>query len=97
MDSNFLFLEHDGRVNWATNETDSWERDHRCNTKNVTAYGNRLREVDTFDIDGIQGRHIAEYSKQRRPKVGMLPNCYMWGGVQSGNVAKLWYDLVDFW
>ena len=44
----------------AVNETDSWERDHSCNTGNVTADGKYLGEVDTFDIDGIQGRQIAE-------------------------------------
>ena len=60
---------------------DSWEWDHRCNTGNVTVDWKYLEEVDTFDIDGIQGRHIAEYYEQRRPKVGMLLNCYLWGGV----------------
>ena len=44
---------------------DSWEWDHSCNTGNIAANGKYLEEVDTFDIDGIQGRHIAEYSKQR--------------------------------
>ena len=75
VDSNFLFLEYDDRVVQATKETNSWERDHNCNTGNVIADGKYLGEVDTFDIDGIQGRHIVEYSKQRRPNVGMLPNC----------------------
>ena len=60
---------------------DSGEWDHICNTGNVTAYGKYLEEVDAFDIDGIQGRHIVEYSKQREPKEGMLPNYFMWGGV----------------
>ena len=60
---------------------DSWEWDHRCNTENVTADGKYLGEVNTFGIDGMQGRHIAEYSEQRRPKVGMMLNCYLWGGV----------------
>ena len=60
---------------------DSWEWDHSCNTGNVTANGKYLEEVDTFDIDGIQGRHITEYSKQKKPNVGMLPNCFLWGGV----------------
>ena len=59
----------------------SWEWDHSCNTENVTADGKYLKEVDTFDIDGIQGRHIAEYSEQRRPKEGMLAKCFLWGGV----------------
>ena len=62
---------------------DSWEWDHSCNTGNVTANGKYLEEVDAFDIDGIQGRHIAEYSEQRQPKGGMLPNCFLWGGVQG--------------
>ena len=63
------------------NETDSCEWDHNCNTRNVTTEGKYLGEVETFDIDGIEGRHIAEYSEQRRPKVGMLPNFFLWGGV----------------
>ena len=65
----------------AANETDSKEEDHRCYTMDVTVDGKYLGEVDTFDIDGIQGRHIAEYSEQRKPNVGMLPNCFLWGGV----------------
>ena len=81
VDSNFLCSEYDSRANQSANETDSWEWDHICNTGNVTTDGKSLEEVDTFDIDGIQGRHIAEYSKQRRPKVGMLPNYFLWGGV----------------
>ena len=81
VDSKFLCLEYDGKADQEANETDSWERDHSCNTGDVTADGKYLGEVDTFGIDGIQGRYIAEYSKQRRPKVGMLSNCYMWGGV----------------
>ena len=60
---------------------DSWEWDHSCNTGNVTANGKCLEEVDTFEIDGIQGRLIVEYSEQRRPKGGMLPNYFLWGGV----------------
>ena len=43
----------------------SWEWDHSCNTKNVTAYGKYLEAEDTFNTDGIQGRHIVEYSEQR--------------------------------
>ena len=81
VDSNFLYSEYDGRVDQETNETDSRERDHSYNTKNVTADGKYLGEVNTFGIDGIQGRHTTKYSEQRRPKVGMLPNCYLWGGV----------------
>ena len=43
----------------------SWEWDHIYNTRNVTTNGNYLEEVDGFDIDGIQGRDIVEYSEQR--------------------------------
>ena len=60
---------------------DSTEWDHSYNTRNVAADGKYLEEVETFDSDGIQGRHIAEYSKQRRPNVAMLPSCFLWGGV----------------
>ena len=81
VDSSFLCSKYDGRVDQAANETDSWEWDHSCNTENVVVDGKYLEEVDTFDIDGIQGRHIAEYVEQRRPKVGMLLNYYMWGVV----------------
>ena len=69
VDSNFLFSEYDGRADQEANETDSWERDHNCNTGDVTADGKYLGEVDTSGIDGIQGRHIVEYSEQRRPKL----------------------------
>ena len=62
VDSNFLCSEYDGRADQAANENDSWEWDHSCNTGNVTANGKYLGEVD---IDGIQGRYIAEYSEQR--------------------------------
>ena len=79
-DSNFLFSKYDDRVDQAANETDSWEWDHSGNTGNVTADGKYL-EVDIIYIYGIQGRHIAEYSKQIRPNVGMLPKCFLWGGV----------------
>ena len=81
VDSNFLCSEYGSRADQETNETDSWERDHSCNTRDVTADRKYVGELDAFGIDGIQGRHIAEYSEQRRPKVGMLSNCYMWGGV----------------
>ena len=64
-DSNFLCSEYDGRLNQEANETDSLEWDHSYNTENVTTDGKYLGEVDTFDIDGIQGRQIAEYSEQR--------------------------------
>ena len=60
---------------------DSWEWDHNCNTRNVTIDGKYLGEVNTFGIDGIKGRHIKEYSKQRRPNEEMLPNYFLWGGV----------------
>ena len=81
VDSNFLYSEYDGRAYQAANETDSWEWDHSCNARDDTADGKYLGKVDTFDINGIQGRHIAEYSEQRPPKVGMLPNYYLWGGI----------------
>ena len=64
-DSKFLCSEYDGRADQAANETNSREWDHSCNTGNVTADGEYLEEVGTFDTDGIQGRHIAEYSEQR--------------------------------
>ena len=80
-DSNFLCSEYDSRADQEANETDSWEWYHSYNTGNFTADGKYLEEVDTFDTDGIQGRHIAEYSEQRRPNVGMLPNYFLWGGV----------------
>ena len=67
VDSNFLCLEYDDREDQATKETNSWELDHSCNIGNVIADGKYLGEVDTFDIDGIQGRHIAKYSEQRWP------------------------------
>ena len=65
VDSNLLCSEYDDRADQEANETDSWEWDHSCNTGNVTTYGKYLEQVDAFDIDGIQGRHIAEYSEQR--------------------------------
>ena len=64
-DSNFLCSKYDGRADQEANETNSWEWDHGCNTRNVTTDGKCLEEVDTFEIDGIQGRHIAEYFEQR--------------------------------
>ena len=64
-DSKFLCLEYDSREDQETNETDSREWDHSCNTKNVVVDGKYLEEVDTFDTDESQGRHIAEYSEQR--------------------------------
>ena len=77
VDSNFLCLEYDYRADQAANETDSWEWDHSYNTGNITADEKYLGEVDTFDIDGIHGRHIAEDSKKMQPKVGMLRNCFL--------------------
>ena len=50
VDSNFLCSEYDGKVNQAANEIDSWEWDHSCNTRNVTADGKYLGEVDTLGI-----------------------------------------------
>ena len=81
VDSNFLCSEYGDIEDQATNEPDSWERDHSCNTGDITTDGKYLGEVETFGIDGIQGRHIIEYSEQRRPKVGMLLDYYMWGGI----------------
>ena len=81
VDSNFHCSNYDGSADQAVNETNSWEWDHSCNTENITADGKYLGEVDTCHIDGIQARHIAEYSEQRQPKVGMLPNYFLWGGV----------------
>ena len=65
VDSNFLCSEYDSRVDQEANETILWEWDHSCNTVIVTTNGKYLGEVDTFDIDGIQGRHIAKYSEQK--------------------------------
>ena len=65
VDSKFLCSEYDDRVDPAANETDSWEWDHSCNTRNVAADGKYLEEVDAFDTDGIQGSHIIEYHEQR--------------------------------
>ena len=79
--SNFLCSEYDGSVDHAANQIESWEWDHSCNTRDVATNGKYLEEVGTFDIDGIQGRHVVEYFEQRKPKVGMLLNYYMWGGV----------------
>ena len=38
-DLNFLYSDYDDRAHLAANETDSWERDHRCNAENVTTNG----------------------------------------------------------
>ena len=73
---------------------DSREWDHSCNTGNVTADGKYLEEVDAFDTDGIQGRHIAKYSKQRRLKGGNAAKLFSLGWCLE---TPLWYDLVDFW
>ena len=56
---NFRCLEYDGRADLAANGANSWERDHSCNTRNVTADGKYLVKEDTFGIDGIRVRHIA--------------------------------------
>ena len=53
VDSNFLCLEYESRVDQVANEIDSWEWDHSYNTGNVTTYGKYLEEVDTFDIVGV--------------------------------------------
>ena len=63
-DSNFLCSEYDDRADQVANETYSKEWDHSCNTGNVAADGKYLEEVDTFDTNGIQGRHISEYPEQ---------------------------------
>ena len=81
VDSNFLCSEYDGSMDLEVNETNSWEWDHSCNTRNVAVDGKYLEEMDTFDSDGIQGIHIAKYSEQRQDNVGMLPNYFLWGGV----------------
>ena len=39
VDSKFLCSECDDRANQVANETDSWERDHSCNTENVIVDG----------------------------------------------------------
>ena len=65
--SNFFCSEYDDRVDQVANETNSREWDHSYNAEDVTADGKYLEKVDTFDIGGIQGRHIEKYSKQRRP------------------------------
>ena len=62
VDSKFFCSDYDGKVDQAANETNSRERDHGGN---VTVDGKYLKEVGTFDIDGIHGRHIVEYSEQR--------------------------------
>ena len=41
-DSKFLCSEYDGMDDLTANETDSQERDHSCNTGNVTADGKYL-------------------------------------------------------
>ena len=68
---------------------DSWEWDHSCNIENVIANGKCLEEVDTFEIDGIQGILIAEYSEKRRPNKGMLPKCFLWGSVQGHHYGTI--------
>ena len=72
----------------------SMEWDHSCNTRNVVADGKYLEEVDTFDTDGIQGRHIIKYSEQRRLECGDVAKLYSMGWCLG---TLLWYDLVDFW
>ena len=46
VDSNFLCLEYDGKVDWEANETDSWERDHSSNIRDVNVDGKYLEEVE---------------------------------------------------
>ena len=85
VDSKFLCSEYDSKVDREANETNSWEWDHSCNTRNVIVDGKYLEEVDSFDIDGIQGRHIAEYYEQRQPKGGCCQNIFC--GVVSRNTV----------
>ena len=92
-DSNFLCSEYDRRENQVANETNSWEWDHSCNTGNVAADGEYLEEVDTFDIDGIQGRHIEKYFEQRRTNGGNAAKLFSVGWCLR---TPLWYDLMDF-
>ena len=80
-DSNFLCLEYDDRADQAVNEIESREWDHSYNTRNVVADGKYLEAEENFDTDGIQGRHITEYSEQRHPKGEMMPNYFLRGGV----------------
>ena len=46
VESNFLCSEYDDWVEQEANETDPWERDHSCNTGNVTTNGKYLEEVE---------------------------------------------------
>ena len=64
-DSNFLCLEYDGRADQEANETNSREWEHSCNIGNITVDGKYLEKMDTFDTNGIQGRHIVEYFEKR--------------------------------
>ena len=38
-DLNFVCSEYDDRVDLATNETGSWDRDHSLNTRKITVNG----------------------------------------------------------
>ena len=67
---------------------DSREWDHSCNTGDVTVDGKYLEVVDIFDTDGIQGRHIEEYSCGNASKLFVVGWCLG---------TPLWYNLVDFW
>ena len=58
-DSNFLCLEYDGTTDLEVNETDSWERDHSCNTEKINAMGNTEGGNLSMTTQGIQGRLIA--------------------------------------
>ena len=93
VDSNLLCSEYDSRAVQAANETNSWERDHSCNTGNVTPDGKYLGEVEFLYWWDPRKTHCR----------------VLWTKVtQNGNAAKLlsmgwclktllWYDLVDFW
>ena len=65
-DSNFLCLEYDGRDDLEDNDTDSWGGNHSCGTREMTIMVDNWGSNWTSDIQGIQGRLIVEYSKQRR-------------------------------
>ena len=72
-DSNFLCSYYDNRDDLEANDTDLWGRDHNFEAEEIIAMGNTEGGNWNSDIQGIQGRLIAEYSEQRRPNGGNLP------------------------
>ena len=68
VDSNFLCSDYDGRADQVANEADSWERDHSCNTRNVTADGKYLGWVEPFDIDGSKEDALYSTLNKGNPK-----------------------------